>query len=179
MKTWIFVAVLLAIVKLMNYGDTGDHIFATYVAITIYLTSFSVMRNSGFFKQAALNESSKYKGSVITPEVQESTLRKLEQVMRNEKPFLKTDFSLPDLAKKLNVSVHALSQMINDGLRKNFFELAAAYRVEEAKRLLRQQTNIKVEEIAEQVGYNSKSSFNTVFKKITGMTPSEYRSKEK
>lgn len=172
------VSILIVIVKLMNHGDTGDHIFATYVAITIYLTSFSVMRNSGFFKQASLNEPSKYKGSAITPELQENTLRKLEQMMRNEKPFLKADFSLPDLAKKLNVSVHALSQMINDGLRKNFFELAAEYRVEEAKRLLREQANIKVEEIAEQVGYNSKSSFNTVFKKITGMTPSEYRSKD-
>jgi AraC-like DNA-binding protein len=44
--------------------------------------------------------------------------------------------------------------------------MAAEYRVEEAKRLLKEQTNIKVEEIAEQVGYSSKSSFNTAFKKI-------------
>jgi AraC-like DNA-binding protein len=54
--------------------------------------------------------------------------------------------------------------------------MTAEYRVEEAKRLLREQRNVKVEEIAEQVGYNSKSSFNTAFKKLTGKTPSEFRS---
>jgi AraC-like DNA-binding protein len=54
--------------------------------------------------------------------------------------------------------------------------MVAVYRVEEAKRLLKEQPHVKVEEIAEQVGYNSKSSFNTAFKKISGKTPSEYRS---
>jgi AraC-like DNA-binding protein len=53
--------------------------------------------------------------------------------------------------------------------------MTAEYRVEEAKKLLKEKQNIKVEEIAEQVGYNSKSSFNTAFKKITGLTPSEFR----
>jgi AraC-like DNA-binding protein len=53
--------------------------------------------------------------------------------------------------------------------------MVAEYRVTEAKKLLKDRPNIKVEEIAEQVGYNSKSSFNTVFKKLTGSTPSEFR----
>lgn len=57
----------------------------------------------------------------------------------------------------------------------SFFEMTAEYRLEEAKRLLREKINIKVEEIAEEVGYNSKSSFNAAFKKITGKTPSEWR----
>ena len=96
--------------------------------------------------------------------------------MKEEKSFLQPDFSLPDLAQKLNVSVHALSQAINEGLGKSFFEMVAVYRIEEAKRFLKEQPNIKIEEIAEQVGYNSKSSFNTAFKKITGKTPSEFRS---
>jgi AraC-like DNA-binding protein len=58
---------------------------------------------------------------------------------------------------------------------KVFFEMRAEYFIEEAKRLLKEKMNIKVEEIAEQVGYNSKSSFNTAFKKIVGATPSEWR----
>jgi AraC-like DNA-binding protein len=72
--------------------------------------------------------------------------------------------------------VHVLSQAINDGLKKSFFEMTAEYRIDEAKRLLKEKPNFKVEEIAESVGYNSKSSFNTAFKKITGQTPSEWRS---
>ena len=95
--------------------------------------------------------------------------------METEKPFLNPAFSLPELADKMKISVHQLSQIINEGLNKSFFEMTAEYRIEEAKRLLIDQPNIKIEEIAEQVGYNSKSSFNTAFKKITGKTPSEFR----
>jgi AraC-like DNA-binding protein len=170
------VALIVLIVKLSNKRDMGDHVFATYIALTIYFTGFSVIINSSFFKQTTVNDSIKYKASLLTPELQLHTLKKLEQLMKNEKPFLRPDFSLPDLANKLNVSVHALSQAINEGLGKSFFEMLAEYRVEEAKRFLIEQPNIKIEEIAEQVGYNSKSSFNTAFKKITGKTPSEFRS---
>ena len=83
---------------------------------------------------------------------------------------------MPDLADHLKTTVHMLSQVINEGLNKTFFEMTAQYRIEEAKRLLKEKPNIKVEEIAEEVGYNSKSSFNTTFKKLTGQTPSEWRS---
>ncbi len=169
----VFVAIVL--VKLTNKNDTGDHIFATYIALTIYLTSFSVIANSSTFRQTPLNESQKYKGSTLTSEQKQTTLLRLQKLMNINKPFLSSNFSLPDLAQSLNVSVHILSQVINDSLGKSFFEMVAEYRVEEAKQLLKDQPNIKIEEIAEQVGYNSKSSFNTAFKKITGKTPSEYR----
>ena len=170
------VSISVLAVKLTNFHDTGDHIFATYIALTIYLLSFSVIANSSVFKELPLSEAQKYKGSSLTPELQEIALNKLKRVMTNDKPFLRPDFSLPDLAQKLNVSVHVLSQAINDGLGKSFFEMLAEYRIEEAKLLLKDQPNIKIEEIAEQVGYNSKSSFNNVFKKLTGKTPSEFRS---
>jgi YesN/AraC family two-component response regulator len=171
----ISLILLVIIVKLVNRNDTGDHLFAAYISLTVYLTSFRVIRNSGFFKQPSLSEATKYKSSTLTTEQKENILSRLKQIMENEKPFLNPAFSLPDLADKLKISVHQLSQAINDGLSKSFFELAAEYRVNEAMRLLKDQPNIKIEEIAEQVGYNSKSSFNTVFKKITGKTPSEFR----
>jgi YesN/AraC family two-component response regulator len=171
----IFVFLLIFLVKLMNYDDTGDHLFAAYISIPIYLISFQIIRQSGFFKQPSLAEQQKYKSSSVTPEQQQQLLIKLKETMISSKPFLKPDFSLPELADQLRVSVHQLSQVINEGLGKSFFEMTAEYRIEEAKRLLKEQMNIKIEEIAEQVGYNSKSSFNTSFKRITGKTPSEYR----
>lgn len=170
----ISILILIVVVKIFNQGDTGDHLFAAYIAITIYLMSFSVIAQSGFFKQVTL-ESQKYKSSTVTPEAQLAIIEKLTVFMTAQKPFLQPNFSLPDLAQHINVSVHTLSQVINDGLGKSFFEMTAEYRIEEAKLLLKQQSNIKVEEIAEQVGYNSKSSFNTAFKRITGKTPSEFR----
>jgi AraC-like DNA-binding protein len=171
-----FFFISLLMVKLYNENDTGDHLFAALGALIIYASSISVIGGSGFFKQASLNESQKYKSSSLTTDQQQATIQKLKEVMASQKPFLTPSFSLPDLAKQLNLSVHVLSQVINDGLGKSFFEMLADYRIEEAKKLLIEQPNIKIEEIAEQVGYNSKSSFNTAFKKITGKTPSEYRS---
>lgn len=166
-------------VKLFHKEDTGDHLFAAYITFTIYFTSVRIVRHSGFFKQASLADQQKYKGSAVTTDAQKDLLTKLRHLMDDRKPYLESDFSLPELAQQLGTSVHVLSQVINEGLGKNFFEMVAEYRVAEAKKLLRDQPNIKVEEIAAQVGYNSKSSFNTVFKKLTGATPSEFRSGKK
>lgn len=174
----VLATVGILIVKLFHQHDTGDHLFAAYITIAIYLTSFRIISHSGFFKKAALTEVQKYKNSG-NGELQVELLNKLNHLMVHQKPFLKTDFSLPDLAQQLGTTVHILSQTINEGLGKSFFEMVAEYRVGEAKKLLKDQPNIKVEEIAEQVGYNSKSSFNTVFKKLTGSTPSEFRSGKK
>lgn len=169
----IFVIIIL--VKIFNRNDTGDHFFAAYLTIPIYLTSFRVIRQSGFFKQANITEQLKYKSSTLTEEQQKTTLEKLKNIMETEKPFLQSNFSLPQLSERLRLSVHMVSQVINEGLGKSFFEMTAEYRVDAARQLLKDQPNIKIDEIAEQVGYNSKSSFNTAFKKITGKTPSEFR----
>lgn len=167
--------VLIVIVKLFNRNDTGDHLFAAYLTIPVYLISFRVIRQSGFFKRVNITEQQKYKSSTLTEEQQQAALEKLKRVMDTEKPFLQPDFSLPQLADRLKLSVHVVSQVINDSLQKSFFEMTAEYRIEIAKQLLKDQPNIKIEEIAGQVGYNSKSSFNTAFKKLTGKTPSEFR----
>lgn len=168
-------SLLIVLVKIFNKNDTGDHLFAAYLTIPVYLTSFRVIRQSGFFKQTNLTEQQKYKSSTLTEDQQQAALTKLKSIMDTERPFLQSDFSLPQLADRLKLSVHIVSQVINDGLRKSFFEMTAEYRINAAIQLLRDQPNIKIEEIAEQVGYNSKSSFNTTFKKITGKTPSEFR----
>jgi AraC-like DNA-binding protein len=165
----------ILIVKLFHDHDTGDHLFASYITVTIYLTSFRIISHSGFFTQAPLTENQKYKNSSVSGEHQRELLIKLNYLMTSKKPFLNSDFSLPELAHQLGTTIHTLSQTINEGLGKSFFEMVAEYRVKEAKHLLVDKPNIKVEEIAEQVGYNSKSSFNTAFKKLTGSTPSEYR----
>ncbi len=165
----------IIVVKIFNKYDTGDHLFAVYLAVTIYLTSFRIIKDSGFFNRPALTEQSKYKSSNVTAESREALLRSLGELMRVKKPYLQPEFSLPGLAKQLSTSVHILSQAINEGLGKSFFEMTAEYRVQEAQQLIKANPHIKIEEIAEQVGYNSKSAFNTSFKKYTGKTPSEFR----
>jgi AraC-like DNA-binding protein len=168
--------IFIFIIKAFYESDTGDHWFAAYISLVIYITSFRVLNQSGFFRQAALNESPR-KQSVTTEGLHAQVVSRLRGIMESQKPYLQPGFSLPDMAQQMNLTVHQLSQAINEGMGKSFFEMVAEYRVAEAKRLLVERPNVKIEEIAEQVGYNSKSSFNTVFKKVTGVTPSEFRSR--
>jgi len=81
------------------------------------------------------------------------------------------------LAKTLAVSPHHLSQTINEQLNQNFIDFINAYRIEEAKRLLTDlaKKHYSILAVSEEVGFNSKSAFNTAFKRHASMTPSEFR----
>lgn len=100
----------------------------------------------------------------------------LIQLMDSEKLFLDSRLSIKTVADKLGVRVNHLSQVINQQSGKNFFKFINEYRVNEAKRLLLDQSNKKftILAIAYDCGFNSKSSFNTIFKQYTGKTPSEF-----
>ena len=106
-------------------------------------------------------------------------LDQLRGHMETRRPWLDPDLTLEQLALQLKFRPKLLSQAINDGLGQNFFEFINTYRIGEAKRLLTNPADKKVTvlEVLYQVGFNSKSSFNTVFKKQTGLTPSEFKKK--
>ena len=119
----------------------------------------------------------KYEKSTLTPERSERYLNKLLQCMKEEKPFTDGDLTVQKLARRLSIPPHHLSQTINERLGQSFADFVNSYRVEEAKRRLLDPDfkHLSVVGIAEDVGFNSKSSFNSVFKKHTNMTPSEFR----
>lgn len=173
------VLVIFAIVKLAFGRDLGDNIMASFIALVIYSISFQIIKRSLHFnaEQQETPEKKKYVKSSLSSADKKNILIKIEELFIKEKYYLKNVASLPGLAKLLNESQHNVSQVINEELNQSFFELLASYRINEAKKLLadNEYNSITIEEIAEQVGYNSKSAFNKVFKKITGKTPSEYR----
>jgi AraC-like DNA-binding protein len=119
----------------------------------------------------------KYEKSTLTPERAERYLRRLLTHMETEKPYVDGELTLPKLAERLSIPAPHLSQIINERLQQNFFDFVNTYRVEEAKRRLLDpaKQHYSVLAIAEEVGFNSKSSFNAVFKKHVQMTPSEFR----
>jgi AraC-like DNA-binding protein len=119
----------------------------------------------------------KYEKSTLTPERAERYLRRLLNHMETEKPYVDGELTLPKLAERLSIPAPHLSQIINERLQQNFFDFVNTYRVEEAKRRLLDpaKQHYSVLAIAEEVGFNSKSSFNAVFKKHVQMTPSEFR----
>ncbi|NBP67180.1 MAG: AraC family transcriptional regulator [Cytophagia bacterium] len=172
-------ALSILLVKIFNKNDTGDHLSAAYGSVLVYVTSFLVIKHSYFFRQIPITEDKKYKASSIEPDTASNLAALLKQIMQEQKPYLQMNFSLPVLAQLCKSNVHHVSQVINESFNKSFFEWVADYRIEEAKKILKDQTHLKIEEVAEQVGYNAKSSFNTAFKRITGTTPSEFRNEAK
>jgi AraC-like DNA-binding protein len=119
----------------------------------------------------------KYEKSTLTPERAERYVNKLVQCMQEEKPFTDGDLNLQSLSATLSIPPHHLSQIINERLGQTFTDFINSYRVEEAKqRLLDPEfSHMSLLGVAIEVGFNSKSSFNSVFKKHTNMTPSEFR----
>jgi len=102
---------------------------------------------------------------------------KLLTYMEQEKPYLDFDLTLQKLAKQIDIIDKELSVLINHHIGQHFFDFVNEYRIAEAKRLLENpdKKTLTILEILYQVGFNSKSSFYTAFKKITGKTPVLYR----
>ena len=119
----------------------------------------------------------KYEKSGLTPEKAVESLKKLDDLMEQDRPFLNPNLTLNDLSDKLGISSHNLSEILNTQLHQNFFDFVNKYRVEEVKTKLEDKRNdhLTLLSIALDAGFNSKSGFNLIFKKYLGLTPSEYR----
>ncbi|MDQ2078134.1 AraC family transcriptional regulator [Marinimicrobium sp. ABcell2] len=111
------------------------------------------------------------------PKIQPQQAARLTRAMEEEKLYL-TPLTLDRLAEHLSLNPRTVSTIINRHFHCNFFEFVNSYRVEEAKRLLACEGNDKsVLNIMYDVGFNSKATFNTLFKRKVGMTPTDYRKK--
>ncbi len=104
-------------------------------------------------------------------------VNRLLNYMQEKKPYLDAELTLSSLAKDLNISRSQLSILINVGMGDNFYDFINKYRVEEVKRLMTDPhvKNYNVLGIALEAGFKSKSTFNLIFKRFTGLTPTEYR----
>lgn len=119
----------------------------------------------------------KYANSALSHEDANQICRALEKLMTEKKLFLQPDLTINQLADALHCSRHHLSQVLNDNLRQSYYDYINSMRIEEAKRLLNDANHrqFKIASIAYDSGFNSLSTFNDVFKKQTGKTPSDYR----
>jgi len=177
---FLVIILIFAFVKLYFGADLGDYLISTYISFMIFTTSWGVLRNSAYFDQPQFFlqfPGTKYEKSSLSSREKAEIHRKILEQMEGQRYFSSNLASLSDLSQRIHESSHHVSQVINEVMGKSFFEMLATYRVEEAKKIMGEDRDGKliVEDIAEQVGYNSKSSFNTVFKKQTGQTPTEFR----
>lgn len=174
------VITIFILVKLIFKNDVGDHFIYLYLSFLIFMTTVQIMNQSNYYDEvSAFLEVPipKYKKSSLEDKEKSTILNNIISQMENEKYYKSSTASLSGLAKEIHETPHHVSQVINEKIGKSFFELLATYRVKEAKTILKTDWGKKltIEEVAERVGYNSKSAFNNAFKKITSQTPSTFR----
>jgi len=119
----------------------------------------------------------KYAKSSLKDEEAKAFLNKLMEVIELDKPYLDSELKIQQLAQRVGVSTHHLSQIINEQLNQTYTDFINSYRINEARRLLLSPSyeNEKILSIAFDSGFHNKATFNAAFKKYTGMSPSEYK----
>ena len=134
-------------------------------------------RETGQKERNSFKQSPKYKYSGLNEREIAKYKEKLIDYLEQDKPFTNPDLQLKNLADHLGIPSYQLSQIINTGLQQNFYDLINSLRIAEAKHRLIDPANqhIQILAIAYDIGFNSKSTFNTAFKKYTKMTPSQFR----
>ncbi len=152
----------------------------------IYFASFKGLTQPSIFRNAAEpaappseeTERRKYERSALPDTRQEALVNQLKELMVKDKLFLEPELTIQTLGEKLKVSPYYISQVLNQKLKSSFYDFINQYRVEEAKRLLSTASHdhFTMLAIAFESGFNSKTTFNTVFKKFTDQTPSAFKS---
>jgi len=198
--TWLFqftvalsvffvIALLKNIFKFADYPNISNWlkvglILAELIIIFWYL--YKALNNPDLFRNVnsklklvsdIISEEKNNKPVAIDEEENSFAIVKLKQYMLEEKPFLNPSLTIQDVSKDIKIPVRELSILINHNLEQHFYDFVNVYRIDYASVILKDVTKNKVTvlEILYASGFNSKSSFNTAFKKQTGKTPTEYR----
>ncbi|MBP1665061.1 MAG: helix-turn-helix transcriptional regulator [Bacteroidetes bacterium] len=154
---------------------TGE-VFAFLPFLIFYnILFFNAIENPVLINELPKNE--KYIGSHLTPELALEYLEKLHRIVEKEKLFLEPELTLDCLSQISGISGRYLSQIINQYKQKSFYDYINGLRIQYSCEILTKESRKTILEILYESGFNSKTSFNTSFKKHTGLTPSQYKIK--
>jgi AraC-like DNA-binding protein len=169
----IFLSFLLSLLfgRLYNIYFSGALIFSFILYSMIFILLYKAKADDPFYLTLKKNTPKKVNGNAA------ALLQKLEQVMTEGELFKNPNLTLNELAKVVNVSGHQLSQVLNDHLGNNFSSYINEYRINEACKMMEANNPFSLEAIGYEVGFNSKSTFYTAFKKIKATTPLLYKEK--
>ena len=182
----IFITLLIVQVCALLFLIFKSHIakveyaMAISLALFVEIVAFSSIRHPVISEDVPGNDDQpktiRYEKSALSPELAMEYLQHLEHLMVTHKPYRKSDLKLRELAEMLDISPNHLSQVINQEAGVNFFDFVNSYRVSEAKQLLVNPVYQHYSHlaIAMEAGFNNKTSFNRIFKKQVGQTPSGY-----
>lgn len=162
------------------YDPEARILYNLFMISTLAFIGISGLRQKEIFTREIVienkSEAVKYEKSALKDDVRKELILKLKKHLEEDKPYLNNDLKLDDIAKKLETNRQYLSQIINETYDQNFFTLINSYRVNEVKKLFfnKKHKQLSIMGVANLVGFNSKSTFNTLFKKFTGKTPSQF-----
>lgn len=161
-------------------------IYTILIIFIFYIGYFGIKHENIFIHTPVLRtvgdetpeQGKKYKHSGVDHELAKNLYEKLVRIMEQEKPYLEPRLSLTELAQRMKISPNHLSQVINQEANVNFHDFVNRYRVEKFLHMASEKTHYSLLALALESGFNSKSSFNTIFKKQKGLSPSEYLSQK-
>lgn len=185
--------VLVILYEFFSFPLSLYSIFAVIVLLFVNVLGFRGIKHSTIFNQtvipynqaqseelhAANKEDTSYANYGLKQDDAVSLSGKLKIYMETEQPYINMDLTLKDLATALDTYPHYITQVLNTVFNQNFYDFINTYRVEEVQRRLLdpQFKNLTILAVAYDCGFNSKSSFNRIFKQKTGLTPSEYKNR--
>ena len=183
---WIvLVSIIFIHHVLLLFSDSFciNGLFMTLTAFIIMIGYFGLNQPAIFSSQDTsspieiIKNEKPYSGSSLKYDDFEQYLAILEDYMKINKPYLNNQLTLYQLATEVNILPHHLSRIINEHYKQNFFDFINQYRVDAFKKSIMnpKYENFSFLGIAFECGFNSKSAFNRIFKKATGLTPSQYK----
>ncbi|MEL6252170.1 MAG: helix-turn-helix domain-containing protein [Bacteroidota bacterium] len=180
LQIFLLLGFVWLIVFLISPNDLSYYypLFLLETLLVYYIAySLFVKKDLLDLKEEVENEKSEVKNSPELSKNTETYYEELVQLVEHKKLYHDQELSLGLLARKMDLSAGYLSQIINEHAQKNFFDFINAFRVEEVKQNLNDPAfdHFSILGLAYESGFKSKSTFNSVFKKMTGQTPSQYK----
>lgn len=173
----VYIVFLMVSILLLKYNyKISFNILGVTVSLAIFIMGYHGLKQTPIITIAP-SKPLKQESAELSPDFIQSLTTQLNALMNEEKLFTDPELNLDDLAKKLNISRNFLSQFINEYLQTNFYDYINGLRVEEMKRLLLNTDKgyMTIYALATEAGFNAKSTYNRIFKRITGMTPTEFK----
>jgi AraC-like DNA-binding protein len=173
------VGVVLSLSKVVNLFYPVDISLQIFLGLTTYYADLVLVCFLLFFSAVNISSIAKVKdqskSSYEDYEADEEYVGRIIKFMDSEKPYLKSNITLDALSESIDIPARELTAIFNGHFKMNFYEFINNYRIKEAKEILKTDKEQTISDVFLAVGFNSKSVFNTFFKKNTGMTPSEFR----
>lgn len=180
----LFIAMITTLVYICEVLDIDMGINYRFFTHTLLLSIAIFILRYFLLSQIKKNltvveETPSYANSALSQEKINAYLQQIQQYFEASQAFLRPDLSLNVLADELNIPKHYFSQLFNVHLGKSFYQYVAEYRIAYAtKRMEEENIRIKIESLAYECGFNSKTSFNKYFKSVVGCTPVEHLRKK-